>query len=378
MLILLLGGAWIAVALGFSGFLSLLGKLDFVQVLGLASRKCWSFATNFVLIAVPLYLFMGEILNQSGFIRKIYDDVSKAISGFPGGLIQTNIGTCTVFAACSGSSTAAAATIGRIGYQPILERGYDKRILLGSMAAGGTLGILIPPSTVFIIFGALTDASVGHLFLGGLFPGLLLASLFSIYIALRSRLQPYLFPPPIEKLTIIERLKALLGLWRVLVLALVILGSLYMGVATATEVAAVAASLALIFAATARALSLQVLKDSLLSAVRTTSTIFIIIIGALLFATSLNYYGISIWITEVLTNSASSPLGLFLLISVLYLIMGMFFDAISMMVITLPFLLPAILEAGFDITWFGVMFVVFVEIGLLTPPVGLNLYILQG
>ncbi|MBI3993993.1 MAG: TRAP transporter large permease [Candidatus Lambdaproteobacteria bacterium] len=377
MLAMMLGGVWVVVSIGAAGIVGLFNILGFERVVVALGSITWETNTNFVLVALPLFVFMGELLFQTGIMNRIYVSASKIVSGLPGGLLQTNIAACTLFAACSGSSLASAATIGSVGYPQIVPRGYDRPLALGSIAAGGTLGILIPPSIIFIIYGSMAEVSIGRLFMAGVLPGLLLATLYVLYIAARALLNPALAPRE-PNVGWRDMLKAVGELWQVILLAAVVLGGIYGGVASPTEVAALGAVLALVFAAVARTLTWRAVRASALNTVRQTCMILFIIMAAKLFAMTLIYYQIPNRMVGWIEMLGLSAMLLVVAVCLLYLAMGTFFDGVSMMVITIPFVVPMMLALQVDLIWLGVLVCIMIEIGLLTPPVGLNIYVLQG
>lgn len=376
MIVLLLGGYWIAFALGAGGFLALVLSSGVERALSIFGIQVWATTTDFVLIALPLYVLMGELLYHSGTLERTYRSLAQLGRLLPGRLLQANILTSTFFAAVSGSSLASAATIGRIAYPSMRRQGYEKQILLGSIAAGGTLGILIPPSIILILYGALAQASIGQLFLAGLLPGLLLAASFSLYIALYVLWKPQAAPAsPHQRLAWGAIVR---DLWQVALLIGIILFGLYGGVATPTEVAAFGATVALAYALFSGENRWSAIWKSLRATVQTTSMILFIVMAAKLLAVTLAYYSVPPLLQSWVSSLQLSTAGVVIGILCLYLILGCFFDGISMVVITLPFTLPIIQAAGIDLIWFGILLVLIIEIGLLTPPVGMNLFILQG
>ncbi|MBI3993449.1 MAG: TRAP transporter large permease [Candidatus Lambdaproteobacteria bacterium] len=377
MLVMLFAGVWVAIALGTAGFVGLYDILGYDRVIRILGNLAWDQTTNYVLIAVPLFIFMGEILFQAGIMDRVYGAASRIFRALPGGLLQTNIAASTLFAACSGSSVASAATIGAVGYPQIRSRGYNKPLALGSIAAGGTLGILIPPSILFIIYGSLAEVSIGQLFLAGVLPGLILAVLFAIYIAVRVRIDPALAPKE-EGVRVSEMLFAVLDLWQMHILAIVVLGGIYAGVASPTEVAGLGAFLALVFAAIERRLTLQAVITAGINSVRQTCMILFIVMTAKLLALTLVYFQVPTMLVDFTNSVGASRLQVLVAVCVLYVIMGMFFDGLSMMVITIPFVVPVVQAFQVDLIWLGVLVCILIEIGLLTPPVGINLFVLQG
>lgn len=377
MVVLLVAGVWIAFAVGLAGVAALyplLGAKTFT-LFGLTS---WDTATSFVLVAIPLFVFMGELISSTGLVQRLYRGVGQAIAGLPGGLVQTNLVACTIFAACSGSSLASAATMGRVAYpEQVGKQGYDPALVLGSVAAGGTLGILIPPSIFFIVYGSIADQSVGKLFLAGLLPGLMMAATFILYVALRCSLQPRLVPARRDGGNWAARIRGLGEVWPFALLIVAVLGGLYGGVATPTEAAGVGASMALLIALGYRTLTWRGFWEACRGTVRTSSMIFLVLISAKVMAVALAYYGIPSLMREF-ARSLGSPVLLLAVISLVYLVLGTVFEDFSLMIILLPFVLPAVQAAGYDPVWFGVYMCMLLEAGLLSPPVGLNLFVIQG
>ena len=375
--VLLLTGVWVGIGLGLSGIFGLTQVLSLDRALDLVGKIVWEQNTNFILLAIPMFIFMGELLFQSGVMSKVYLRAAILVSGLPGGLLQANIVACTLFAACSGSSVASAATIGSVGYPEISKRGYSKPISLGSIAAGGTLGILIPPSIIFIIYGSLSDVSVGKLFLAGLLPGIVLACLFSLYIGIRCLIDNRLAPPG-DSSSISERLRALAGLWQMALLVFVVLGGIYAGVASPTEVAALGASLALIFSIVSGRFNITLVWRAGLATVRQTSMILFIIFTAKILSMTMIYFRVPSAVVAWVDVHDLTSGHIFLMVMVIYLVLGMFIEGIAMMVLTIPFIVPIMAVANMDPVWMGVVICLLIELGLLTPPVGLNLFVLQG
>jgi C4-dicarboxylate transporter, DctM subunit len=376
-LLLLAAGVWVGVGLGLSGVIGLTQVLGWERAVDIVGKVVWEQNTSFILVAIPMFILMGEILFHSGIMSTIYLRAATAVSGIPGGLLQANIAACTIFAACSGSSVASAATIGSVGFPEIAQRKYSKPIALGSIAAGGTLGILIPPSIIFIVYGSMAEVSIGRLFLAGLIPGLALASLYALYIAVRCILDPSLAPRE-ARVSTGERLKALLGLWQMGILIVVVLGGIYGGIASPTEVAALGAFLSILIAIGARSFTLGVLWRAALATVRQTSMILFVIFTAKILSVTLIYFQVPATVVAWIGAAEMTPLHIFLAIVAVYLLLGMFVDGIAMMVITIPFIVPILTNAHMDLVWMGVIICILIEVGLLTPPVGLNLYVLQG
>ncbi|RPH81435.1 MAG: TRAP transporter large permease subunit [Candidatus Rokuibacteriota bacterium] len=379
MLVLLAGGVWIAFAVGVAGVVAMWPTMG-VRTLTLIGLQSWDTTTSFVLVAIPLFVFMGEVISGAGLIERLYRGISRLIDGLPGRLVQTNLFACSIFAACSGSALASAATMGRVAYrEQVVKRGYQPQLVLGSVAAGGTLGILIPPSIFFVVYASIADQSVGRLFLGGVVPGIVVSLSFMLYTAVRCARDPGLTPRGADEPTptLRERVLGLLEIWPFLLLIVAVLGSLYGGVATPTEAAGVGAAAALAIAAGYRTLTWAGLRTACLGTVKTSSMLFFIIISAKLMAIALAYYGVPVAMKQFAT-SLGSPYLLLLIIALAYLVLGTVFEDFSLMIIMLPFILPMVQAAGFDLVWFGVFMTVLLEAGLLTPPVGLNLFVIQG
>jgi len=377
MFVLLMSGLWVAMSLGVAGMVGLYQVLGFERVITAFGKIAWEINTNFILVALPLFIFMGEILFQAGVMTRIYNAANRIVSALPGGLLQTNVAASTLFAACSGSSLASAATIGSVGYPQIIPKGYDRRLALGSIAAGGTLGILIPPSVIFIVYGSLAEVSIGKLFLAGVVPGLLLASFYGLYIVARALADARVAPRE-HRFHFLDAAKAVAELWELVLLAVVILGGIYGGVASPTEVAGLGAVMALIIALVRGRVRWPAIHRAALTTVRQTTMIVFIITTAKLFALTLIYYQLPNKLVAWAEATGTSPLNLVLGVCLLYLVMGMFFDGLSMMVITIPFVVPMMSAVNVDLIWLGVLICMMIEIGLLTPPVGLNLFVLQG
>lgn len=374
--LLLMSGMWVAVGLSLLGFLGLKfvvgGGLE--GMLGVLQLRV---IDNFVLCAVPLFIFMGNILLRSGMMDKVYHGISPLLSPLPGGLLHTNIGACAIFGACSGSSVAASATMGQVA-MPIMKRlGYDKKLLYGSLAAGGTLSSMIPPSIAFILYGAWVGESVGALFIAGIIPGIILACFFMGYICLFSLTHRGSTPQP-EKFTLREKIFSLIHVLPVVLIIFSVLGTIYIGVATPTEAAALGASAALLVCAIYRKLRWIVIKESLFAALATCTMIFFILMGAMSFSMVISMLKIpealSIWVISL----GLGKWMIFVAVVFLYMILGAIIDPNSMLLMTLSVTYPLMMTFGFDSIWFGVCMAVFVEMAAVTPPLGLNLFVIHG
>lgn len=363
---------WASLALG-----GIISAFIFLDQIGVARHAPWTVLSSFVLIAIPLFVFMGQIMLRSGMGTVLYDGSAALLKWAPGGLLHANIVSCSIFAAISGSSVATAATIGTVAIPELEARGYERKIVYGSLAAGGTLGILIPPSISFILYGSIVGLSVGQLFISGIFPGILLASLFMLYIGIRVVFQPHL-AGSVGKLTMKETVLKVAGMWPVAVIMGIVLGGIYTGVMTPTETAGVGAVIALIFALAYRRVSWSMLKVALSNSVKTSSFILAIMFGAQILSATLAILRIPSDIVAMVTNLPFPPLTILVGIYVIYLFLGCFMDGTSMMVLTLPFVYPVITALGFDGIWFGACLTILIEASLLTPPVGINVFTIHG
>ncbi|MAD40156.1 MAG: hypothetical protein CMO30_18905 [Tistrella sp.] len=337
----------------------------------------WSASNSFLLIAVPLFVLLGEILVRAGIAGRTYAALDKWLSWMPGGLLHANIGTATLFSATSGSSVATAATVGSVAMPQAKALGYDDRLFAGSIAAGGTLGIMIPPSINLIVYGFLTETSIPRLFLAGLIPGLLLAALFMATAAAACTLRPELGGPR-RPARWSERFRALPDLLPVLGLFAVIVGSIYAGWATPTEAAALGVVAALALSVANRTFNLRMLKEAVESAVKTTAMIMLIIISAYFLNFVLAGAGVTRQLAALIDGLGFGAYGMLACIILLYVILGFFIETLSLMVITIPIVAPVVIALGFDPIWFGVLLILMIEMALITPPVGLNLYVVQG
>ena len=377
LLVLLLSGLWIAFGLGLAGIIVLLlhGGPPALAPLGYVS---WNTVESFVLTSVPLFILMGELILRAGLSENFYRSMGLWFHGVKGGLLQSNIVACAIFAAVSGSSVATAAAIGTVAIPEMTRRGYEPKILFGSLAAGGTLGILIPPSIPMIIYGAMVEQSVERLFIAGVLPGIVMSLIFMAYIWVRVAVTPSLVPPADARPTWGERFSSLAGVAPMFLLILLVLGSIWLGYATPTEAAAVGASAAMVLALASRRLSWRVFAGSVTSTIRTTCMVLFIIVGAQILTYALVKTGASRALTAWVVDLGLSKWILFAIVTVLYIFLGCIIDGVSMMVLTLPILYPIIIAAGFDPIWFGIALVILIELGNVTPPVGLNMFVIHG
>ncbi len=376
LLALLAAAVPVAAALGVLGLA--LGEIYARFPLSLAMGElAWSTSNSFLLVAIPFFVLLGEILLRSGMAERMYAALVQWMPWLPGGLMHSNIVACALFAATSGSSVATAATIGTVALGEVERRGYNERLFLGTIAAGGTLGILIPPSINMIVYGVLTETSIPQLYLAGLLPGVVLALLFSLTVLVACLLRPGLDGTRIE--TSWEgRRRSLPDLVPPLFIFIAVIGSIYAGLATATESAALGVLAALAVAAWRRSLTLAVVREAIEGTMRTTAMIMAILIAAYFLNFVITSIGLTAQVNNYVTSLGLSPMGLLIAVVVFYLILGMFMETLSMMVATVPIIAPLMINAGFDPVWLGVLIVVLMETAMITPPVGINLYVVQG
>lgn len=337
----------------------------------------WNSSNEFLLVAIPLFIMLGEILLRAGFAERMYSSMSLWLSWLPGGLMHANIGASTLFSATSGSSVATAATVGTVALPQIKRFGYNEPLFLGSIAAGGTLGILIPPSINLVIYGVLTNSSVPKLYLAGIIPGILMAAMFMLIIVIACIAKPQWGGQRIHA-SWGERFASLIHLLPPLGIFLLVVGSIYAGIATPTEAAALGVVGALILAACFRRLNLRMLGEVVESSMRASAMIMLIVIAAAFLNFIMSATGLTTAITETITGLGLSPLWMILAIVVFYVLLGCFMETLSMMITTIPIVAPIMIALGFDPIWLGIVIIVLVETALITPPVGLNLFVVQS
>lgn len=335
----------------------------------------WSVMNENLLTAIPLFILLGEVMLRSGMADRMYGALAIWLNRLPGGLLHTNIGCCALFAATSGSSVATAATIGTVATPALDARGYDKAKSLGSIAAGGTLGILIPPSVNMLIYGSMSETSIGQLFIAGIIPGLLLTAFFMVYIAL-SNLSDH--EKPTETVETAVKLRALTALIPPAIIFGIVMGSIYAGIATPTESAALGVVAALIIAGVDRKLSIDFFNRCFINTAKTTGMVLMIVLAAFILNVTLSLTGVAQTMTSYVTSLGISTTLLLIILIVFYIILGMFMDVLSMMVLTIPIAVPVVVAAGVDPLWFGIFIILMCELGMITPPVGMNLYVVHG
>ena len=338
----------------------------------------WGSASSWTLTALPLFVWMGEILFRTRLSQDMFRGLAPWMQSLPGRLLHVNVVGCAIFAAVSGSSAATCATIGKMSLPELQRRGYPDAISIGSLAGAGTLGLLIPPSIIMIVYGVSADVSIAQLFIAGVLPGILLALLFSGYLVVWGLRHPDLVPPADTRLDLRGKLRESRHLIPVVLLIAAVLGSIYSGVATATEAAAIGVLGALVIAAAQGALSWQTFKESLLGGTRLYCMIALILSGAAFLTLAMGYVGLPRHLAEWIGSLGLSRLHLLAALMLFYIVLGCFLDGISMVVLTMGVILPTVQKAGIDPLWFGIFVVLVVEMAQITPPVGFNLFVLQG
>ena len=337
----------------------------------------WNTLTTVNLLALPLFILMGEMLLRAGVTENMYGTLAKWLNRLPGGLLHTNIVASGLFACVSGSSAATAATIGAVALPFMGKKGYDHRVMLGSIAGGGTLGILIPPSIVLIVYGVLAGELIGQLYIAGIVPGLLLMLAFLIIILAIATIKPAIAPKESPS-PLREKLLGLFALIPIFALIFIVLGTIYLGIATPTEAAAFGVSGALVLAVANRRFNARMLRETLLASATTSAMIMFILIGAFLLQFVMSFLGVPLAIAQLIAELKLSAIEVIVIVCLVYIILGMFMESMSMIVITVPVLVPVLRALGVDLVWFGIIVVMVVEIGMITPPMGLNLFILHG
>lgn len=338
----------------------------------------WGYTSSWTLTALPLFLWMGEILSRSKLSSSLFTGLAPWLGHLPGRLLHTNVVGCTIFAAISGSSAATCATVGRMTLPELKKRGYPDQIAIGSLAGAGTLGLLIPPSILMIVYGVAANVSISKLFLAGVLPGLMLALLFMCYIGLWSVINRQQIPVESMRESLLSKLKSTRHLIPTVLLIALVLGSIYSGVATATESAAMGVAGALLLSRLEGTLNWNTFKEGVFAAARLYCMIGLLLAGAAFLSLSMGFIGLPRHIAEMIGSLGLTQFELMLLLMVFFIVLGCFLDGISMVVLTVAVLLPTVQAAGFDLIWFGIFIVLMVEMAQITPPVGFNLFVIQG
>lgn len=368
----------IGVALGVVSFLGIAAILNMQAAWGIVTAVPFNFVGDWNLTAIPMFLLMGYVASSTGLSRGLFRAMRIALSRLPGGLAVASVGACALLSAASGSSVATSSAFARIATPEMLRYRYDPGLASGVVAAAGTLGSMIPPSILMVLYGYVAEVSIAKLFMAGFLPGLLTAAAFSAMIIARVSLRPSLAPPVEERFTRAETLAALADIWPLPVLIVAVLVGIFIGLFTPTEAGAVGAFLAILLALARGALSLAALKDAVLNTLTGTAGIFMVVIGTVLLARLMALSGVPGHIAGGLMAFGGDQLTVVVMVSVLYLILGCFLDSIGILLLTLPIILPVARAAGVDLIWFGIILVKLLEIGLVTPPVGLNVYVMKG
>ncbi|SEI90623.1 Sialic acid TRAP transporter permease protein SiaT [Marinovum algicola] len=377
-LLLLLGlGIWVGVALLASAVVIFV-MFTSTPVDAILGTTMWAHSASWTLTALPLFIWMGEILYRTRLAEDLFAGLAPWVGRLPGGLAHVNVAGCGIFAAVSGSSAATTATVGRISLPELKARGYADRLAIGSLAGSGTLGLLIPPSVVMIVYGVAAQVSINRLFIAGVVPGLMLMALFSGYIAIWSRMNPDGVPAPEDSIPLGERLRRLRLLLPVVGLIIGVIGSIYAGVATATEAAAIGVAGALLIALIGGTLNLSTFTASLMGATRTSAMIGLILLGAAFLTSAMSFSGLPAQLAEIISASGLGAPGLIAVLTVFFVLLGCFLDGISIVVLTTSVVMPAIAAVGVDPVWFGVYLIIVVEMAQITPPLGFNLFVIQN
>ena len=376
-LVLLAAGMAIPLAILVPGvvYLLLQGGLPALKGLGLVS---WGSMSSFTLTAIPLFILMAEILQRSGLSQRVYRGLSGLVAPLPGGLLQTNVAGCAVFAAINGSSVATAVTIGKVALPQLLKRGYSPALSAGSLAAGGTLGILIPPSLAMIVYGAFTETSVAKLFMAGVVPGVVLTALFMTYIAVHALVRPQDAPRERGFRSVAEAARGVVDLLPFVVLIAGILGGLYTGLVTPTEAAALGCLLSIVVSMIWGDLSWKIFRDSLRYSIPVIGNILFIIYAAYVFSYAISLGGIGARLTAFIVGLGLNKYEFFLALFLLYTVLGCLVESFGMIVLTVPLLNPVLHSYGIDPIWFGIILVLFIELGQISPPIGINLFVIQS
>ena len=372
-------GSGIWVALSMIG-VSAIGMMLFTSrpVGDAMATTIWGTSSSWTLTALPLFVWMGEILFRTKLSENLFKGLSPWMQKLPGGLIHVNVVGCALFAAISGSSAATVATVGKMSIPELRKRNYPEKILLGSLAGSGTLGLLIPPSIILIIYGVAVQESIAKLFIAGIIPGIMIALIFMSYVIIWSLINKKSMPKIIEEYSFLEKIKRSKQLLPVIILILAVIGSIYTGIATATEAASLGVVGALILSYFQKSLTLKTFKSSLLGATKTSCMIAFILAGSTFLSLAMGFTGLPRNLALWIQNMELSPYVLIFVLMIFYIILGMFLDGISAVVLTMAIIEPMIRQAGFDMIWFGIFLVIVVEMAQITPPVGFNLFVLQG
>lgn len=374
---MLASGVWVAFALTITGVISMLA-LSSAPIGPILATTVWGHSHSWALAALPMFILMGEILLRSRLSDDMFTGLAPWLGRLPGRLLHVNVFGCAIFAAVSGSSAATAATIGKMSIPELTKRGYPESLILGTLAGSATLGLLIPPSIILIVYGVATEQSIARLFIAGVLPGLMLVSMFAGYVMFIALTKPDFFPSVSEKFSFLEKIKASMSLLPVLALIAGVIGSIYAGIASPTDAAAVGVVLSVVLAWWNKSLSLKMLKDSLMGATITSCMIAFILAGAAFLSVAMGFTGIPRNLAAWIGSFELPPYALLAALTVFFIILGCFLDGISVVVLTTSIIMPMVESVGIDPLWFGIYLVIVVEMSQITPPVGFNLFVIQG
>ena len=381
MMLFFLGtGVWIFASLILVSIIGLATIVSYpMDVIGaIMVKRLYAASGSWEIACIPLFMWMAEIMFRTDFSERLFKGLAPLVDKLPGRLLHTNVAACALFAAVSGSSTATTATIGRITISELQKRGYNQNLSIGSLAGAGSFGLMIPPSIVFIIYGVIAEESISRLFMAGVFPGLLLAGLYSAFIMIFSTVRPDVAPTAGINYTFRDYIRCIGLLMPIFILIVIVLGSIYTGIATPTEAAAVGVTAALIMALVLKQLTLQVFIKSILGALKTSCMVCSLLAAAAFLSTAMGFLHVPQDISRMIGTLDLSPLGLIMVLGIFYVVLGFFLDGISITVMSMPICLPLVVNAGFDPIWFGVFLVAMTELAQITPPVGFNLFVIQG
>ena len=377
LLVLFIGASLpIAAAMGLLA-ISLTETFSFMPLTAALGDVAWMTSTKNILLAIPLYIMMGEVLLRAGIAERMYNGMACWLSWLPGGLMHSNFGACSIFAATSGSSTATAATVGTVAMPEMDKHGYDRRLFLGTLAAGGTLGILIPPSTNLILYGLLTETSIPTLYLAGFIPGFVLVGMFMLMTLVLCLIYPQMGGRRVSY-SWRQRWESVPSFAAPIAIFLLVVGSIYTGFATPAESAALGLAAAMLLAAKNGRFNWPMLRDAVLGGMRTTAMSMAILIAAFFLNFVIGAIGLTAAVNKAFVGLGLSPIAMLTVVVIFYFILGMFMDTLTMMVATIPVVVPAVVAAGFDPIWFGIVMMVLIEMALVTPPVGSNLFVIQS
>ena len=375
--VLLFLGAPIAFGMALVGFVGFAYFTSWSGALAMVGQTSYETTISDELSVLPLFILMGSFINRAGLGQELYDCANAFLGHRRGGLAMATVAACGGFAAVSGSSMATAATMSKVAMPAMRRYGYADSLAAGSIAAGGTLGILIPPSVIMVIYGIMTSTDIGKLFIAGIVPGIIGIGFYILAVATVTWLDPTLGPPG-ERSDWSQRLRALSKIWGVLLLFLIVMGGIYFGLFTPTEAAGIGSGGAFLFALARRKMTMRILFNVLVETARTSAMMFILLIGALIFSNFINVAGLPSQLSQWLTAIGPSPIVVMLCICAIYLVLGCLLESLSMILLTIPIFFPIVKSLGFDPVWFGVIIVVVVEIGMITPPIGLNVFVLKA